>query len=354
MRPDRPRAGDILFQPETSPIPSFLRRIAVVVAVILLVAIGMYFTRDGLRDNTHPNREMSFIDVLYFTVISLTTVGYGDIVPESASARFINAVLLTPVRILVLTAFVGTAYEITLQRYRQQATMKQLRERLENHTILCGFAVTGRAIVSELLAHGHTPDSILVIDPDEEVAREVTALGLTALRGNASSEAILHAAALEKAEHVLVAPNNDADCVLICLTVRALHPKVRLVASAREEENIKLLYRAGADVVVSPSLSGGRLMGSAVRQRAVTMFLQDLLVFGEGLDAAEYVVTSRDAGKTAAQLRESVPQLRDAFVLGSSRGEQVFRLTELNDIPLQTDDVVVYLCNDEPKKPMPS
>lgn len=349
MRPDGPRAGDILFQPEKSPLPSFLRRIAVVVGVILLVSIGMYFARDGLKDNTHPGREMSFIDVMYFTVISLTTVGYGDIVPATASARFINAVLLTPVRILVLTAFVGTAYEITLQRYRQQATMKQLRERLENHTILCGFGVTSRAIVSELLAHGHTPDSIVVVDPNEETTRTATTMGLTVLRGNASSEAILNAAAIEKAEHVLVAPNTDDECVLICLTVRALNAKVRLVASAREEENIKLLYRAGADVVVSPSLSGGRLMGAAVRQRAVTQFLQDLLAFGEGLDAAEYVVKHADAGKTAAQLHETVSTLRATLILGLARGEQIFNFAELNEMPLQTDDVLVYLRDEAPK-----
>ena len=79
----------ILRLPERSPLPSLLRRIAVVVGVILVTTVLLYFTRGGLRDNTHPERDLSFIDVLYFTVISVTTVGYGDIVPVTAGARLV-------------------------------------------------------------------------------------------------------------------------------------------------------------------------------------------------------------------------------------------------------------------------
>jgi voltage-gated potassium channel len=319
-------SAGILRLPQRSPVPSLLRRIGIVVGVILLVAILLYFARGGLKDNTHPGREMTFIDVLYFTVISLTTVGYGDIVPVTPSARFINAVLLTPIRILVLTAFIGTAYELILQRYREQVSMKQLEERLNNHSIVCGFGVKGRAIVNELLAHGHTLDSIVVIEPSDDAAQEATAMGLTALRGDASSESILRAAAIEKAEHILVAPHRDDECVLICLTVRALNPKVRLVASAREEENIKLLYRAGADVVVAPSLSGGRLMGAAVRQKEVTTFLQDLMFFGEGMDVSEYSIEADDAGKTVAQVVSLHAFMRNVLVIGVVRAKNASRL----------------------------
>jgi hypothetical protein len=129
-------------------------------------------------------------------------------------------------------------------------------------------------------------------------------MGLTAMRGDASSEAILNAACIDRASHVMVAPSHDDECVLICLTVRTLNPHVRLVAGGREEENIKLLYRAGADVVVAPPVSGGRLMGAAARQSGVTHFLQDLLTFGSGLDASEYKIGPKDAGKTIAQVTQ--------------------------------------------------
>jgi voltage-gated potassium channel len=333
----------ILRLPESSPWPSLLRRILVVVGVILLVAVMLYFTRGGLRDNIHPDREMTFVDVLYFTVISLTTVGYGDIVPVTPGARLINAILLTPVRILVLTAFIGTAYELILQRYREHAYMKRLHGRLDDHIIVCGFGTVGESIVKELMAHGEAAENIIVIEKDEEAAQRATAMGLTAMRGDASSEAILNAACLDRASHVMVAPSHDDECVLICLTVRTLNPHVRLVAGGREEENIKLLYRAGADVVVAPPVSGGRLMGAAARQSGVTHFLQDLLTFGSGLDASEYKIGPKDAGKTMAQVTQ--PALfRGKLVLGVTRGEERFDFSQLDNLVLQEGDAIVYIA----------
>jgi voltage-gated potassium channel len=332
----------ILRLPEQSPWPSLLRRIVLVVGVILLVTVLLYITRGGLRDNTHPDRVLSFVDVLYFTVISVTTVGYGDIVPVTDGARLVNAILLTPVRILVLTAFIGTAYELILQRYREHAHMKRLHGRLDDHIIVCGFGTVGQSIVKELLAHGESADDIIVIEKDEEAAQRATGMGLTAMRGDASSEAILNAACIDRASHVMVAPSHDDECVLICLTVRTLNPHVRLVAGGREEENIKLLYRAGADVVVAPSVSGGRLMGAAARQSGVTHFLQDLLTFGAGLDASEYNVGPKDAGKTIADMAHQMPLL-GKLIVGVTRGAERFDYSQCNNLTLQPGDAIVYI-----------
>ena len=336
----------VLRLPERSPLPGLLKRLGTAIGLILAVTVMLYIGRGGLRDQVHPDREMGFIDVLYFTVISLTTVGYGDIVPETAGARLVNAVLLTPIRVFVWITFLGTTYEIFVQRYREAHLMSQLRQRLSGHTIVCGFGTKGRTIVEELLAHGNKPEDIVVIEPDEDSAQEAAKLGLVALRGNASTEAMLEAAAIEKAEHVLVAPTRDDECVLICLTIRALNAKVRLIASAHEDENVKLLYRAGADVVVAPSVSGGHLMASGVRQRAVTRFLQDLLAFGHGLDAHERPVRPEEIGQNALELAD----LRHALILGIARTHQSEREDEIvpyhqcHDLKLQAGDVVVYIA----------
>lgn len=329
----------ILQLPERSPLPGLLRRIGTAVGLIVLVAIFLWIARDGLRDNAHPDRPIGFIAVFYFTVVTLTTVGYGDIVPVTPEARLINAVLLTPIRVFLWALFLGTAYDLFLQRYREKVQLEQLRKRLKGHTIVCGYGVKGRAIISELLAHGHEKQNIVVIEPDEATAQEAAAQDLVALRGDASAEAILQAADVQDAGHVLVASDRDDAAVLICLTVRSLAPSVRLVASAREEENIKLLYRAGADVVVSPSVSGGRLMATAVRQQAVTAFLEDLLAFGRGVDAGERVVKPQEAGRKISEL----PDLAELLVLGVARGKERCPFHQLADFPLQAGDVIVYL-----------
>ena len=330
--------------PEGSPLAALLRRVGLAVALILAVAVVLWFDRGGLRDNAHPARPLGVVDVFYFTVVSLTTVGYGDIAPVTDGARLINAVLLTPVRVFLWALFLGTAYELTLLRLRlrEERRMKDLRERLVDHVVVCGYGVKGRAIVAELLAHGHDREDIVAIDPSEAATADAAGHGLVALRGDASSEALLRAAAVGTAACVLAAPNRDDACVLICLTVRSLAPVVHLVAAAREEENVKLLYGAGADLVVAPSVSGGRLMAAAVRQHAVPHFLEDLLSFGQGLGVAERVVREHERGLIARDL----PELAGTPILGVARGRERCPFTELADFRLEPGDVVVHLTAD--------
>ncbi|HEV2109484.1 MAG TPA: NAD-binding protein [Thermomicrobiales bacterium] len=340
-----PRLG-VLRLPEGSPVPAILRRIGLAIGLIVGAAVVLWIDRDGLRDHAHDGRPLGFTDVFYYTVISLTTVGYGAITPFTQEARLINAFLLTPIRIFLWALFLGTAYELTLLRVRlrEEYQMRQLHERLDRHVVICGYGVKGRAIVSELLAHGHSKDAIIIIDPEEDAVAAAAATGLAALRGDAAQEAMLTAAAVSKAADVLVAPNRDDAAVLICLTVRSLAPKVRLVASARQEENVKLLYGAGADLVVAPSVSGGRLMAAAVRQQAVPQFLEDILTFGHGMGAAERVIGPDEAGRLTVDL----PDLAGKLVLGVARGTERCPFNRLADFPLQPGDVVVYLTDDSP------
>ena len=331
--------------PEEAPERALLRRVALAVGLILAVAALQWLDRDGLRDNVHPDRPIGFIDVLYFTVVSLTTVGYGDITPVTDNARLINAVVMTPIRIFLWVLFLGTAYELTVlrMRLRQERQMKELHDRLSQHVIVCGYGVKGRAIVDELLAHGQAPDQIVAIDQSEAAVATAARQGLVALQGDASSEELLRAANVEDASAVLVAPNRDDASVLISLTVRSLAPEVHLIASAREEENIKLLYGAGVDLVVAPSVSGGRLMGAAVRQHAVPQFLEDLLSFGEGLAMAERIVQPDEAGRLASELSG----LDDGLILGVARGRERCPFHQLPCFRLRPGDVIVYLTGEE-------
>ncbi len=341
--PDLPHLGPLRL-PETSPVPALVRRILLALALVLLVVAVIWFDRAGLRDHAHEGRPLGITDVLYFTVVSLTTLGYGDISPVTTEARLLNALLLTPIRIFLWVLFLGTAYEMSVLRLqlREERHMRELHERLKDHVVICGYGVKGRAIVCELVAHGHERENIVIIDPNEEAVAAAAREGLVALRGDASSESLLQAAAIERAAYVLAAPDRDDACVLICLTVRNLAPKVQLVAAAREEENIKLLYGAGADLVVAPSVTGGRLMASAVRQRAVPYFLEDVLAFGEGLAVAEREVRSDERGLLARDL----PDLATSLILGVARGTERCPFYQLSDYVLLPGDIVVYLAGD--------
>lgn len=338
---DLPHLGPLRL-PEEAPLPALLRRIALAVGLIALVTLVHWVGRDGIRDHANSGEPLGLIDVIYFTAVSLTTLGYGDISPVTREARLLNAVLLTPIRVFLWVLFLGTAYEMTLlrMRFREERHMRELHDRLKDHVIVCGYGSKGRAIVAELIDHGHEPGDIVIIDEDEDAVARAARKGFVALRGDASSEALLRAAAIEKAAYLLAAPNRDDACVLICLTARSLAPGIHLVASAREEENIKLLYGAGADLVVAPSVSGGRLMASAVRQHAVPYFLEDLLAFGEGIAAAERVVTPAERGMPVSEL----PDLKGTLVLGVARQGKRYPFHRLSGFCVEPGDIVVYLA----------
>lgn len=339
------RGLGILRLPDESVTRNILRRLLLALALLMFVTAILWWDRDGLRDTAHPAEPVGFGDVFYFTVVSLATVGYGDIVPISDGARLINSVLLTPVRIVVWVLFLGTAYELTVarMRLREGYRMRQLRERLDRHVVVCGYGVKGRAIVDEMLAHGQQRDDIIVIDPVEAAVNDATEAGLIALHGDASSSALLRAAAIEKAAYVMVAPNRDDACVLICLTVRSLAPGVRIIASAREEENVQLIYGAGADMVVAPSVSGGRLMAAAVRQQAVAHFLQDLLSIAHGMGVGERIVRADEDGLLARDL----PGLGNTLLLGAMRGDRHISYRALETFRLQPNDALVYLTDED-------
>lgn len=325
--------------PDTSPLLALLRRVALAMGLVIVAVLILWVDRDGLRDSA--GQPLGIVDVLYYAVVSLTTVGYGDIAPVTTEARLVNIFLMTPIRIFLWVLFLGTAYELTLLRLRlrEERQMNELHDRLKDHVIICGYGVKGRAIAEELVGHGQDRDQIVVIDPSDRAVEEATDDNFVALRGDGSSEGMLRRAAVQKAAYVMATPNRDDACVLICLTVRSLAPDVPLIAAAREEENVKLLYGAGANLVVTPSVSGGRLMASAVRQRAVPHFLEDVLVFGEGLTVAERVVREDEAGQLAREL----PDLKDDLLLGMMRGKHRYRFHQLAEERIEPGDVVVFL-----------
>jgi voltage-gated potassium channel len=233
-------------------------------------------------------------------------------------------------------------------RFQEDRQMRDLRERLKDHVIVCGYGVKGRAIVDELIAHGQPRDQIVVIDTSEEAVEAAVRQDIVALRGDAAREAMLKAAAVEKAVAVMAAPDRDDACVLICLTARSLAPSVELIASAREEENVKLLYGAGADLVVTPSVSGGRLMAAAVRQRAVPHVLEDILSFAHGLAMSERIVQPEDAGKLVSELSG----LEGVLVIGVLRGRDHISFQQLETFRLSPGDAVVFLENETSEAPL--
>lgn len=277
-----------------------IRMLLVLAAVSLLVAV-LWWDRAGLRD--HIDGHISFVDVVYFTAVSVTTVGYGDIVPVSDRARLLDAAFVTPMRLFVWLIFLGTAYELVLQRWIERWRLNRTQKMLQDHVIVCGYGHSGRYAATELTQRGRT---VVVIDRDAKAVQDASDDGHIGLHGDPTREADLIEAEIGKAAAVLISLGRDDAAVLTTLTARSLNPGVRIVCNVGDLENVKLISQAGADATVQPSQVGGYLMADAVSTEHVNDYVTDLLNSVGGIRMRERVAGPQEVGK---RMRDVEPEM---------------------------------------------
>ena len=283
-------------------------RAGMVFLLIFAVFAVFMLDRAGLQDNI--DGHVSLIDVFYFTMVTITTVGYGDIVPVSDAARLIDAFFVTPVRIFVWLLFLGTAYQLIIQRLIEEWRVMRLQADLRDHVIICGFGHSGSIAANELLLRGWKPEQIVVVESDREEVGRAAEHGFVGLHGDASSEHLLRMAAVDRAHSVIVSVGRDDTTVLVVLTLRAVARDVRIIANVQEAENIKLVRSGGADEIVAPSKFGGYLMADAVNTHGTIAFVSDLLSFNGECRLSERSPTPAEIGRLAREVDAIILEIR--------------------------------------------
>ncbi len=237
---------------------------AAVAAGLLLSAFALlWFDRDGLKDNI--DGVVTFADTLYFTMITVTTVGYGDIVPVTERARLIDAFLLTPIRLFIWLLFLGTAFDLLLKRVWERWRMTRIQESLSGHVVIAGFGKNGSTAAAELLRGGLDPARLVAIDCTEEACADARDLGAAVMQGDASRDELLRAVNIERAQRLIVSAGRDDTSILIVLSARKLNPTLPIAVTIREEDNEDIAHNAGATTVINPVAVTGRMLAEPVR-----------------------------------------------------------------------------------------
>ncbi len=283
-------------------------RLGAVLALIMLVVMIHWADRTGLKDN-HDN-HISFLDVVYFTMISITTTGFGDIAPISDRSRLIEAVIVTPIRFAVIFIFVGTAYRFLIKRSWEKWRMSKIQDRLSQHIVVLGFGISGSQAVGELIERGTDPTCIVVLDPDEARLEEAEALGCNVMQGDATRDETLVAAKIAAARTVLVSAGRDDTSILMVLTVRHLAPNVPISVVVRAEDNELLARQAGADNVINPVRFTGLLLAGTAEGSHIADYLSDLASISGDVQLVERAVRADEVGKPLTQLASGGQGLR--------------------------------------------
>ncbi|SDC98388.1 potassium channel family protein [Actinokineospora iranica] len=333
-RPEHDLVG-VIRMPESSvsPVTSIVRRIIWAVLALFAAVLIVYLDRDGYRDVNEDG--VSFLDAVYYATVSLSTTGYGDIAPESDSARLINILVITPLRILFLIVLVGTTLAVLTERSRQAFKIQRWRSKVRDHVVVVGYGTKGRSAVSAVLSDGVEPSRIVVVDTDQAMLDAASLLGLVTVHGSGTRSDVLRVAGVPRAKSVVVAANRDDSAVLITLTAREMAPSAQIVAAVRETENVHLLRQSGANQVVVSSETAGRLLGMATHTPTVVDMVEDLITPDAGLAIAEREVEPSEVGGSPRHLPD--------IVLGIVRAGTLHRVDSSEADAIESGDRLLYI-----------
>jgi voltage-gated potassium channel len=313
---------------------SLALRVLLALSLVGIALAGHWFDRGGLRDNV--DGEISFVDVLYFTMITITTVGYGDIVPVTPQARMFDTFVVTPIRLFVWLIFLGTAYDFLLRRVWERWKMRMIQRNLRDHVIVTGYGTSGAEAVRELVRRGTPSQAIVVIDSQPSAVAEAEACGAAVVEGDASRNATLEAVQIARAKAIIVSAGRDDTSILIVLTARRLAPDVPISVVIRSEDNEPLARQAGANTVINPASFAGLLLAGSTHGQHLADYMVDLAAAGGAVALHERPVDPREVGKPLAAITSGLG-------VRIYRGERLFGFWEPESERLEPGDLILEI-----------
>lgn len=309
-------------------------RIALVLGLVGFVLLVHWLDRDGLKDNL--DNHISFVDVLYFTTVTVTTVGYGDIVPVSDQTRLFETFFVTPIRLFVWLIFLGTAYNFVIKDIWGRWHMARIQRDLHGHIVVTGFGTSGAEAVRELCARGRKPESIVVIDTSEAALAMAESMGCNILNGDATRDEVLKSVQIDRACSMIVSAGRDDTSILITLTARHLSPDMPISIVVRNEDNELPARQAGATTVINPVSFAGLLLAGSCHGTHIADYMADLASSDGRVKLSERRVADHEVGTPLSALTSGLG-------VRIYRANAPFGFWEPEAQALQADDMIVEI-----------
>jgi voltage-gated potassium channel len=309
-----------------------LRRGIIILASIIAAGIIGYMFIEG----------WSPTDAAYMTVITITTVGYGEVHPLSNAGRIFSIFLIlggVSGALFVFSALVEYALAGRLGVARRKRQMKAKIAKLKDHFILCGYGRVGEEIARTFSDEG-VPFIIIDSRPDNIALAEEA--GYFHLLGDATSDKVLLEAGIERARGLVAAVGSDVDNTYIVLSARGLQPDIFIEARASDRESEVKLKRAGANRIVSPNSIGARRMALLALRPAVVEFI-DTVTFRRGRELQMENLIVPDNSPLIGQTIEAITQRGQANVLAINRKSGKLLTNPAGEEPIEPGDRLVIM-----------
>ena len=279
----------------------------VIFNVVMLGSLGYFILFKGTQ---------RFMDCVFMTVISLTTVGYGEIIQirGNITAEIYTMILITfgmGVILYGISTLTALIIEGELSGILRKNKMDKAIKKLKNHYIVCGGGETGRHVLTELIKNR---EPVVLVEQNEENIERCGDIGdLLYVKGDATDDQNLLAAGIEEAAGILICLPTDKDNLYVTMTARMLNKGIRIITRMIDQKLEPKLRKAGANYVVSPNYIGGLRMASEMIRPTVVNFLDSMLRSSQGNLRIHQVVVSKDSEVEGKKISES--GLKDKFGL---------------------------------------
>lgn len=289
-----------------------------------------------------------WIDCLYMTIITMTTVGFREVAPLSAQGKIFTMLLIvTSISVLVYVTMNLARFVLDgeLANYIKTYRVDKKIAKLKNHVIIVGYGRNGEQAAIELTEN--KVDFVVVDKRDNVISRVRENPELLYIKGDATHEEVLEQARIHDARALIVTTPEDADNVFVVLTARSMNPGLTVISRASEMESLMKLKRAGASNVIMPERIGGQRMAKLVHQPDVVEFLEYILlqktqdVFLEEMSCKK--LSQQWVGKSISEMK--VRELTGANIVGIKTGGARYIFNPDPQMILSRNDQLFVLGN---------
>lgn len=289
---------------------------------------------------------LPWLDALYQTVITISTVGYRELGTFGTRYQVFTILLIlfgTGTALYTLGVLIDTMFEARITGHFRRRRMKRGIDRLSGHVILCGYGQVGQAICEEITRSGRR---VVIVDrslPD----RVGGSFDIPVVKGDATDDAILLRAGLDRAATLVLALDSDVDNLFVALTARSFNPEIFIVARANHRAAISKLQQAGADRVVNPHQIGGAHMAALVAQPEVVDFLDVVMQDGRFEVRMEHFEIASDSQLAGRALGEAGIRRRTGSTILAIRRDETFLTNPDGQLVLETGDIIIALGTED-------
>ena len=318
----------------------------ILIAPILLMSLIVTGTAGYLfleRDN--PEGEWELLDAVYMTVITLTTVGYGNMGMSDAGRVFTLFLLIGGFGVFTYCVTIATAFLIEgqLQSFFRQQKMIRTVDRLFNHYIICGLGDTGVHVLDEMLKA--EVDFVGIEVEEERLIHLSDTRNFLYLQGDATDDELLGRAGIERAQGLVTCLSRDQDNLFVVISARKLNPHLKIASKAVEDNSPGKLITAGADEVVLPDHIGGLRLASGILHPQLVGFLESMTQNRQGAQFTESII-QKDSPLDGISLKAaSIQEQTGLVVVAIQDSDGAFLYNPPGDKKMMAGDALLVIAN---------